>query len=170
VNVTPDGTVPPGASPLVSLHVDGGADRVTVQSGGVEMPLPGGGPDWTFRLPIPESAEDAWPFTVRVTRGADEIERQVIVPLAAGPLASVTLSPVRAPAGSPVGVTATVLAQASVVTLSGPNLNTVLSTGSGLEWTGAFTVPAGWTGRTALTLTVVTAGVTFTVPVVFLAH
>ena len=142
---------------------------MSLQVGDKITPLPGTGPDWTFRLPIPATAEDAWAFTVLVTRGAEQLARQVIVPLTPGPLALVTLTPFRGPAGAPVSVTATVLASATGARLTGPNLNAPLTPATGLEWRASFTAPVGWTGRTTLTLIVTTDAGTFSVPVVFIA-
>jgi hypothetical protein len=89
--------VPANTAPLVSVKIQGEADRVTLQSDAGTYEMTFDGEAWGARLPIPATATDLYPFTVVAYQGEGQTDKksQIIVD-ATSPATEVTVaSPIK---------------------------------------------------------------------------
>jgi hypothetical protein len=89
--------VPANTAPLVSVKIQGEAERVTLQSETGTFEMTFDGEAWEARLPIPATATDVYPFTVVAYQGERQTDKksQMIVD-ATSPATEVTVaSPVQ---------------------------------------------------------------------------
>ncbi len=153
--------LPPGAEPNLRVSIDGDADTVTlVYPNGTQQNLETAGPEnFVTKILIPTFATSSIPalytVIVRVTRGAQMVEREINIPIDASvPLCSVQLEPVVAKPGDKVKVNLRCLFRLEQANLSASNLQLELIVDRlfPYQFSNEFTVPNTWAGRVVLTV------------------
>jgi hypothetical protein len=88
---------PANTAPLVTVTLQGEADRVTLQSDAGTYELTFGGETWQARLPVPATATDLYEFTVVAYKGEGQTTKksQLIVDPTSPAVEITTASPVR---------------------------------------------------------------------------
>ena len=170
VSINPPDVTAPGAEPLVSVFVVGGADRVALLGAdGAETILARlDGAHFAGRLVVPLDASGVVMARLRVTRGAQEDVQSFPLVVARLPLASVEFTPLVAAPRANVTVLARALFVAETLRLTGEgvDLPLVRDEADPTVWHGLLIVPADANGRTEFVLSGGSARVKVNLPAI----
>jgi hypothetical protein len=88
---------PVNTAPLVTVTIQGEADRVALQSEAGTYEMTFDGKSWQTRLPIPASAVDLYPFTVVAYQGEGQTDKksQILIDPGSPAIETVVASPVK---------------------------------------------------------------------------